>query len=137
MPTTRAQIAFGVGNVLAALLVAIGVFSALPARYWPVDLGAALVMALLGASGAGLLARAQWAPRVARAAAKVVLGLGLALVATLALTASYLSGIYGPVGKGGSLILLLVAALALPYLVVLPAAELVWLGPARNDKPAP
>jgi hypothetical protein len=59
-------------------------------------------------------------------------------VATLALTASYLSGIYGPVGKGGALILVLVAALALPYLVVLPASQLVWLrGERRDGKGAP
>jgi hypothetical protein len=47
----------------------------------------------------------------------------------LALTASYLSGVYGPVGRGGAVILTLSAALALPYLVLLPVAQLVWLGP--------
>jgi hypothetical protein len=125
----RAMIGFGVGNVVAALVVAIGVFQGLPARWLPVDLAAAAVAALLAAAGVGLVMRAAWAPRLARAAALVVLAVGLVFVAALALTASYLSGIYGPVGKGGALILVLVAALALPYLVVLPAAQLVWLGP--------
>jgi hypothetical protein len=60
------------------------------------------------------------------------------LVATLAITASFLSGIYGPVGRGGALILALAAALALPYLIVLPSAQLVWLGPFRRvTSPAP
>jgi len=129
---TRAMIGFGIGNVVAALVVVVGVFQGLPARWLPIDLTAAAVVALLGASGAGLILRAKWALRVARAAAFVVLAVGLAFVAALALTASYLSGIYGPVGKGGALILVLVAALALPYLVVLPASQLVWLG--RGEK---
>ena len=60
-------------------------------------------------------------------AAALALAFGVALVTTLALTASWLSGVYGPVGRSGALLLTLVAALALPYLVVLPAAELLWL----------
>ena len=51
----------------------------------------------------------------------------------LALTASWLAGIYGPVGAGGAAIMALVAALALPYLVVLPCVELVWLAPRRPE----
>ena len=47
----------------------------------------------------------------------------------LALTASWLSGVYGSVGMGGGIILALVAALALPYLVVLPCVELLCIGP--------
>ena len=64
---------------------------------------------------------------MAHLASIVVLVLGLALIATLAVTASYLSGIYGPVGRGGAIILILVAALALPYLVALPVSQLYWL----------
>jgi hypothetical protein len=61
--------------------------------------------------------------------------LGLLLVTTLALTASYLSGIYGAVGRGGAMILGLIAALALPYLVAIPLAQLGWL--ARRSSSAP
>jgi hypothetical protein len=59
--------------------------------------------------------------------AALALVFGLVLVTALALTASWLSGVYGPVGRGGALLLTLVAALALPYLVVLPLVQLVWL----------
>ena len=83
------------------------------------------------AAGIGLLGRFSWGERVARVASTIALALGLVLVATLAVTASYLSGIYDAVGRGGSVILALVAALALPYLVALPAAQLLWLGPRR------
>lgn len=127
----RPSMAFGAVNLLVAALVAIGVFRALPARWWPVDTVAAILIALLAVAGFGLIRRTPWATRVARVASFVVLGVGLVLVAVLALTASYLSAIYGPVGRGGALILSLVAALVLPYLVAVPAWQLVWLGAKR------
>jgi hypothetical protein len=123
------RVGFGIADIVSAVLVFLGVFQGLPSRYWPVDAGAAFVIALFAAAGAGLLWRTSWAPKVAWVASTISLSIGLTLVATLALTASFLSGIYGPVGRGGALILTLVAALALPYLVVLPVAQLVWLGP--------
>jgi hypothetical protein len=125
-------IGFGSVDLITAILVYVGVFEGLPDRYWLVDGGAALVIALFVGAGFGLLTDAPWASRAALAASVVALVLGLALVSTLALTASYLSGVYGPVGKGGALILGLVAALALPYLVAIPLPQLAWLGRRRE-----
>jgi hypothetical protein len=118
---------FGVADLVTAGLVLLGVFVGLPARWAPVDVPASVLVALKIVSGVSLIARARWAPRMATVGAALALALGLALVTALALTASWLSGVYGPVGRGGALLLTLVAALALPYLVVLPAAQLVWL----------
>lgn len=126
---------FAVADLLSAVVLYLGVFEGLPARFWLVDGAGAIVIALFATAGGGLLAESRWAPKVARVASFVSLALGLLLVSTLALTASFLSGIYGPIGRGGALILTLTAALALPYLVVLPAAELVWLGPWRSKRP--
>lgn len=121
--------AFGVAHVATALVVGGGVFGGLPSRWAPVDVVAGLVAALeVGAAG-GLLLRAGWAERLARAVSLLALGVGLLVVTLLAVTASWLSGVYGPVGAGGGAILALVAALAVPYLVVLPCVELIWLGP--------
>ena len=128
------RVGFGVADLLSAVIVYVAVFQGLPARYWPVDAAAAIVLGLFAAAGAGLFWQASWAPKVAWVASAISLALGLLLVATLALTAGFLSGIYGPVGRGGSLILGLAAALALPYLVVIPAAQLVWLGPFRATR---
>ena len=124
-----AQVGFGTVNLVSAVLVGLGVFVGLPTRYWLIDVPAVVVIMLLGAAGVGLLVRRAWGVPVARVASIVTLVLGLLLVGTLAVTVSYLWGIYGPVGRGGAVILTLVAALALPYLVVLPAVQLVWLGP--------
>jgi hypothetical protein len=84
-----------------------------------------------------LVANVRMAARVARIVSATVLLLGLVLVLVLAMTASYLSGIYGPVGKGGAMVLTFVAALAVPYVIALPAAQLLYLGRVRGAKPAP
>jgi hypothetical protein len=133
MPTRTASVFFGAADVLTGAIVAVGVFVALPARWWPVDVGAALLAVLDVIAGLAILARVPWAARVVRAACAVALALGLFTVTAAAVTASWLSGVYGPVGKGGALILGLVAALVLPYLVALPLAQLVWLRPRSSE----
>jgi hypothetical protein len=128
-------VAFGIFDLFAAGLVSLGVFAGLPARYWVVDAGAVVVSLVQASAGVGLLGRFAWGRAVARWASLLTLALGLALIAALSLTVSYLVGIYGPVGRGGALVFALVIALALPYLVVLPAGQLVWLGPRRPFAP--
>jgi hypothetical protein len=133
MPTRAASIGFGVTDVLTGALVAVGVFAGLPARWWPVDVGAGLLAALDVAAGVALLVGVRWAPRLVQVACAVALVLGLFTVTMGAVTASWLAGVYGPVGGGGALILGLVAALVLPYTVALPLAQLVWLRPRAGE----
>ena len=130
-----ARIAFGVINLGVSALVAWCVFRGLPTRWWVADTGGAIVVTLMALSGAALLANHRLAEKVTRLAAGVVLAHGLALFAALALTASWLYGVYGPVGKGGAALFALVGLLVFPYLIVLPAALLVWIGP-RSRKAA-
>jgi pimeloyl-ACP methyl ester carboxylesterase len=40
---------------------------------------------------------------------------GLVLIALLSISASHLSGVYGPIGEGGALLMLLVVALAVNF----------------------
>lgn len=136
MSTRTASLCFGAADVLTGALVAVGVFVGLPARWWPVDAGAGLLAALDVAAGLALVSGVRWAPRLTRAACAVSLALGLFTVTVTAVTASWLSGVYGPVGKGGALILGLVAALVLPYVVALPLAQLLWLRPRREGNDA-
>lgn len=135
-PSRRARLAFGIANLLVSALVAWGVFRGLPTRWWLVDGGALVVVALLGSSGAALVTDHRLKETLTRIASAVVLVLGLALFATLTLTASWLAGVYGPIGKGGAAIFVLVSALVLPYLVVFPAVELAWVGPRGGGEPS-
>jgi len=127
MLSRRAALVFGIADLVTAAVLVIGVFVGLPSRWAPVDATAIVLTGAQVAAGIGLLAGKSWAPRVARAASALALALGLALITVLAVTASWLSGVYGPVGAGGAVVLVLVAALALPYLVVMPVVQLVWL----------
>ncbi len=123
------RIAFGIINLGVAALVAWCVFRGLPTRWWVADTGGAIVVVLMALSGSALLVDHRLAEKVTRIAACVVLAHGLALFAALALTASWLYGVYGPVGKGGAALFALVSLLVFPYLIVLPAALLAWVGP--------
>ncbi len=105
----------------------IAVWVALPARWWPVDVVGTLLGALFTVSGAGLVAGARWARRVGLVAGGVALVIGMALVTALTLSAAQLTGLYGPVGRGGALILAVVTLMVVPYLVALPAAQLAAL----------
>lgn len=133
----RARIGFGIANVCVALFLAFGVFRLLPTRWWLVDLGAVIMILLLGGSGVALLRRHPLRERLTRIAAAVVLVLGLALFAAIAITASWISGVYQQVGASGAIVFGLVAALVLPYVVVLPAVELAWVGPRAPKPPQP
>jgi hypothetical protein len=127
MLSRRAATVFGLADALTALVVAVGVFGGLPSRWWPVDGAAAMLVAAHGLAAFGLLGGTSWGRAFARVTAAVSLAVGVALATTLALTASWLRGVYGPIGAGGAVLFALVAALVLPYLVVLPAVQVVWL----------
>lgn len=132
----KSRMVFGVLDLVAALVIAIGVFSGLPTRWWPVDGAAILLIALLAGSGVGLLRSTAWCEPLARIASRIVLVMGLLFLALVATSVSYLYGIYGAVGRGGATLFILVAALAFPYLFALPVTQLLWLGPPPGGKRA-
>jgi hypothetical protein len=127
----------GTTDLITAALVIFGVFIGLPTRWWPVDTAAAALSAIEVASAVALFARLRWALPIARAAGMAALALGLLVVSLLAVTASWLSGVYGPVGRGGAIVLVLVAVLLVPYLIVLPVVQLLWLRPSPADLQPP
>jgi hypothetical protein len=130
----KSRVVFGVLDLVAAAIIAIGVFLGLPARWLPVDVCAGLLVVLLAGAGIGLLRDASWGESLARIASRVVLALGLLFFALVSSSVSYLYGIYGAVGRGGATLFILIAALAFPYLFALPVTELLWLGPHKVGK---
>jgi hypothetical protein len=129
MPGAFKRVA-GAQLIVAALLL-IGIWRVLPARYLWVDLPGTLLAAAYLVSAVGLLARAGFAARLARAASWLGLSLGALTVTLLAFSLAHLAGQYGPVGSGGALLLGSTAVLVLPYLVGLPLLQLAWLRQVR------
>jgi hypothetical protein len=132
--TRRGRILCATGSFTSALVIAGGVFLGLPARWMPVDVTAVIVAIACAASGMLMALDRGPKERIARVVNRIVLALGLGLVVVLAGTAGYISGIYGPVGKGGAGVLVVVALLAIPYLIALPGAQLLYLGPNKKKE---
>jgi hypothetical protein len=124
----RSEILFAVGNVVPAIVLGVGLY-ALPVRWWPADfvIGAA-VLALPITSGI-VFARPSSSRRALRVGASVLLAVGLVLIAAAVLSCAFLAGIHGDFGQGGVTLMTLVTFLVLPYAVVYPVLELLWLGP--------
>jgi hypothetical protein len=123
---TRRRVVAGLQIVLA-LLVSVGTWVALPARWLPLDAASVALTALLSTAAVALLVRPRWGRPLAVTAGWISLVTGTSGVTALALTAAHLSGLYGPIGSGGALLLASVAALVLPYLVGLPVIQLLLL----------
>ncbi len=126
----RARLVAAAQLALAVLLL-VGIWGLLPARHWPIDVVASMLALLQLAAATGLLARKPWGVRVGLVAGWITLVAGATLATALALTVAHLSGMYGPVGAGGAVLMAVIAALVLPYLVFLPALQIVWLRALR------
>jgi hypothetical protein len=117
---------FAIGNLASAAGIA-ALLIALPMRYWAIDVPGSLLCALAAASALGLVRQSSWWSRALRVSALSALVFGLAALSALALGVSYLGGVHGELGRmtigtwiAGSLFLL-------PYLVLYPALQLLWL----------
>lgn len=118
--------AIAASQLLLAVLLAGGVWLALPARWLWIDLPLSVLALACAAVGAGLLMGAPWAARSVRWLLWVELGCGTLLVSLLCLSIAQLAGSYGPVGAGGAVLMGTIALLIVPYLVALPALLLRW-----------
>jgi hypothetical protein len=123
---------FAFGNFASAAGIA-GLLVALPMRYWAVDVPASLLCALTAASAVGLVRQSPWWPRALRASACCELAVGLAALTALALSVSYLGGVHGEVGKMAVGTWITGSLFLLPYLVVYPGLQLLWLHAPKNE----
>ena len=128
------RIAIAVAQGVIGLLLLLGIWLGLPARWWPVDvLGTALGAAALVAAALVALGKPfglRWASYVVWAE----LALGTLTVTLLCTSMAQLAGSYGPVGSGGALLMGTILALILPYLVGLPALQLRWIRKAAAER---
>jgi hypothetical protein len=81
-------------------------------------------------------------PKLARSALRIgataLLAVGLLIVGVAVLSLAFLAGVHGDFGRGGVTLMALVTFLVLPYAVLYPSIQLLWLGPRpRAVKRAP
>ncbi|MEI9936724.1 MAG: hypothetical protein WDO69_05825 [Pseudomonadota bacterium] len=127
------RVTFGVLNALSALVLLVGVFGVVQPRFWALDVPAAIIALVELVSAVGLLARLPWALRALTVAAWVTFGLGLTIVSLIVITIVFLRGIHGDYGLAALAVSGLIVALLVPYTVVLPALELLWLKRQRSE----
>ncbi|MGA2449630.1 MAG: hypothetical protein ABTD50_13180 [Polyangiaceae bacterium] len=134
MTSRRADLIFGTVHGFTAVVILVAVFGCLPTRYGPVDWTGAILAALECAATVALLGGLAWRALAARIANLCALALGLLSFTVLLVTATWLGGVYGQVGRGGAILLGVAAAVILPYLILLPAFELAWMGPESSPR---
>lgn len=132
----RLRRGFAFGNLVPALVLGVGCW-ALPLRWWLMDISISVVVLALLVTSAVSLSNERLAPRLLRGAAIALLVLGLALVSAFALSVAFLSGVHGPFGAFGMILMALVVVLLLPYAVIYPCIELWWLHQLREGAAAP
>ena len=127
------RVTFGVLNAASALVLLIGVFGVVEPRFWALDVPAAIIALVELVSAVGLLARLPWALRALTVSAWVSFVLGLLIVSLIVVTIAFLRGIHGDYGLAALAVSALIVALLVPYTVVLPALELLWLKRQRAE----
>ncbi len=129
----RVRIAFGVGNAIAALVLASGVFVVVQPRYWALDVPLGAIALVQAVSAVGLLTNRGWAERALRVAAWTGFVLGLIVLGLIMLSMVFLRGIHGDYGVAALAVSGLIIALLVPYVLVLPTLELLWLARQRPE----
>ncbi len=124
---SRARVSFAVLNALVAVILLVGVFGLMQPRFWAVDCPAALLAGVELVSAVALLARLPWALRALSIAAWVTFIGGLGLVALIVLTMVFLRSVHGEDGMVATAVSGLVLALLVPYTLLLPVVQLLWL----------
>jgi protein-S-isoprenylcysteine O-methyltransferase Ste14 len=129
----RLRLTFGVLNGVTATVLIVGVFGVIQPRYWALDVPAFVIASASLSSSVALLTNRSWARRALAVAAWVSFVLGLLVVSLVVLSMAFLRGIHGDYGVAALAVSGLIVLLLVPYLLVLPALELLWLkrGPAE------
>jgi hypothetical protein len=127
------RITFGVLNALSALVLLVGLFGVVQPRFWALDVPLVGIALVELASAVALLAKLPWAMRALTVSAWVTFVLGLLVVSLILITIAFLRGIHGDYGLAALAVSTLVVALLVPYTLVLPALELLWLKRQRVE----
>ena len=123
----RVQLTFGVWNALTATILLVALFLIVQPRFWAFDVPLCLSALVQLTSAAGLLAKRGWALRALSVSAWLSFGLGLFVISSIVVSMVFLRSIHGDYGVAALAVSGLIVALLVPYLLVLPALQLLWL----------
>jgi hypothetical protein len=126
-PGARVRLLFAVSNALVALILLVGVFGLIQPRFWALDVPAAVLALVELVSAVSLFARLPWALRALSLAAWITFVGGLLLVGSIVLTMVFLRSIHGEDGVVATAVSGLVVLLLVPYTLLLPVVQLLWL----------
>jgi hypothetical protein len=118
---------YGALDIAFAALYAWFGFVFTPGRSTAFNVALGLVCALLATGGAGLLAGARWARKLAVTACALLLAFSAVVIVLLVASSAYLRAIYGALGEGMAVMSLLVAALVVEAFALLPLFQLRFL----------
>jgi hypothetical protein len=127
------RLTFGILNAVSALVLLVGLFGIVQPRFWALDVPLVAIALLELVSAVGLLAKLPWALRVLTVSAWVSFGLGVLVVSLILFTMVFLRGIHGDFGVAALAVSSLIVALLVPYVLVLPTIELLWLKRQRVE----
>ena len=127
LPEARVRLIFAVLNALVAVILIVGVFGLIQPRFWALDVPAGLLSAVELVSAVALFARLPWALRALLLSAWVTFAIGLLLVGLIVLTMVFLRSVHGEDGFVATAVSGLVVALLVPYTLLLPTVQLLWL----------
>lgn len=121
------RLLFAVSNALVALILLVGVFGLIKPRFWALDVPAGVLALVELVSALALFARLPWALRALSLAAWITFVGGLLLVGLIVLTMVFLRSIHGEDGFVATAVSGLVVLLLVPYTLLLPISQLLWL----------
>ena len=123
----RVRVAFGVFDALTALVLLVGLYVLIEPRFWALDVPLTAIALLKLVSAGALLARLPWALGALSVSAWVSFVLGLLVLSLIVLSMTFFRSIHGDYGVAALAVSGLIVALLVPYILVLPALELLWL----------
>ncbi|MEO6599026.1 MAG: hypothetical protein ABIQ16_04080 [Polyangiaceae bacterium] len=132
--SNAARLTFGISNLAVTSVLVGGLFVVVRPRFWGLDMPLALIALLQLVSGAALLLRLPWAAGALRISAWVSFVAGLLVISLVVLSMVFLRGILGDYGVAAIAVSGLIVALLVPYVLVLPALELLWLKRASESR---
>jgi len=125
---------FAGGNLLVASMTALVAFGVLPGGSSWIAVAAGVLITLLIAAAAALVFDLRRLDRLVRAAAVATLAAGFVLAAAATLGATFANAVSGVDAGPRRLLPIVVLAVVVPYFVLYPLGQLMWLARARAGR---